>query len=327
MDKYPISGNSLEKFYQIDGNRFGQQYKEHLSDYNQWEQKQHAREWILFPDNIGPFLSIDETSLSNGDLYTVITNKEKNGKKGTLIAMIEGTNADKVISVLEQIPEEKRQKVIEVTMDMASSMHKIVRSCFSKASRVIDRFHVQKLAYDAMQEMRIGHRWNAINDENDQILEAKLTHQQYVPIRFSNGDTRKQLLARSRYLLFKSAEKWTDSQKIRARILFEQYPDIHKAYSLTHALRLIFSKTHEKGIAYTKLAKWFNDVSDSEFKSFNTISAAIYTHYPEILNFFDNRSTNASAESFNSKIKAFRTTFRGVMDIPFFLFRLSKIYA
>jgi len=255
LDKYPISGNSLEKFYQIDGNRFGQQYKEHLSDYNQWEQKQHAREWILFPDNIGPFLSIDETSLSNGDLYTVITNKEKNGKKGTLIAMIEGTNADKVISVLEQIPEEKRQKVIEVTMDMASSMHKIVRSCFSKASRVIDRFHVQKLAYDAMQEMRIGHRWNAINDENDQILEAKLTHQQYVPIRFSNGDTRKQLLARSRYLLFKSAEKWTDSQKIRARILFEQYPDIHKAYSLTHALRLIFSKTYEKGIAYTKLGQ------------------------------------------------------------------------
>ena len=327
MDKYPISGNSLEKFYQIDGDRFGQQYKEHLSDYYQWEQRQHAQEWILFPENIGPFLSIDETSLSNGDLYTVITNKERNGKKGTLIAMIEGTNADKVISILEQIPEEKRHEVIEVTMDMAPSMHKIVRSCFPKASRVIDRFHVQKLAYDAMQEMRIAHRWNAINDENDQIQEARLTHRPYVPIRFGNGDTRKQLLARSRYLLFKSPEKWTDNQKIRSRILFEQYPDIQKAYSLTHALRLIFSKTHEKGIAYTKLAQWFNDVSDSEFKSFNTISAAIYTHYPEILNFFDNRSTNASAESFNSKIKAFRTTFRGVIDIPFFLFRLSKIYA
>jgi len=327
LDKYPISGNSLEKFYQIDGDRFGQQYKEHLSDYYQWEQRQHAQEWILFPENIGPFLSIDETSLSNGDLYTVISNKERNGKKGTLIAMIEGTNADKVISVLEQIPEEKRHEVIEVTMDMAPSMHKIVRSCFPKASRVIDRFHVQKLAYDAMQEMRIAHRWNAINDENDQIQEARLTHRPYVPIRFGNGDTRKQLLARSRYLLFKSPEKWTDNQKIRSRILFEQYPDIQKAYSLTHALRLIFSKTHEKGIAYTKLAQWFNDVSDSEFKSFNTISAAIYTHYPEILNFFDNRSTNASAESFNSKIKAFRTTFRGVIDIPFFLFRLSKIYA
>ncbi|MGA5621838.1 transposase [Pedobacter suwonensis] len=46
-----------------------------------------------------------------------------------------------------------------------------------------------------------------------------------------------------------------------------------------------------------------------------------------MLNFFINRSTNASAESFNAKIKAFRATSRGVRDIKFFLFRLSKIYA
>lgn len=86
---------------------------------------------------------------------------------------------------------------------------------------------------------------------------------------------------------------------------------------------MIFSHTKVKGVAYTKLAKWFNEVTDSEFKSFNTISATIYVHYANI----DNRSTNASAESFNAKIKAFRATQRGVTDIPFFLFRLSKIYA
>ena len=90
---------------------------------------------------------------------------------------------------------------------------------------------------------------------------------------------------------------------------------------------MIFSNTQEKGIAYTKLARWFNDITDSSFKSFNTISATIYSHYPDILNFFDNRSTNASAESFNAKIKAFRATQRGVTDITFFLFRLTKIYA
>ncbi|RIH64176.1 DDE transposase, partial [Mariniphaga sediminis] len=72
---------------------------------------------------------------------------------------------------------------------------------------------------------------------------------------------------------------------------------------------------------------WFNDVTDSGFKSFNTISATFYAHYSEILNYFDNRSTNASAESFNAKIKAFRSQFRGVRDITFFLFRLTKIYA
>lgn len=327
MDNYPISSNSLEKFYYINGNQLGQQYKEYLSSYKTWDQKDHAQQWMLFSDNIGPYLSIDETSLSNGELYTILTNKEGNGKKGTLVAIVEGTEASNVIDVLERIPEKARELVKEVTLDMAGSMNKIVRSCFPSASLVIDRFHVQKLAYDALQELRIDHRWDAINEETNAIENARLNKEKYTAPTFENGDTKKQLLARSRYLLFKSGEKWTKTQKKRAEILFEQYPDIKKAYSLTHSLRMIFSHTETKGIAYTKLARWFNEVTDSGFKSFNTISATVYAHYPNILNFFDKRSTNASAESFNAKIKAFRATQRGVTDIPFFLFRLSKIYA
>jgi len=272
-------------------------------------------------------LSIDETALTNGELYTVVTNKAGKGRKGTLVAIIEGTDSEKVIKVLDKIPEEKRKSVEEITLDMANSMRKIVRSCFPGASRVIDRFHVQKLAYDALQEMRIAHRWDAINEETNAIENAKADGKKYVPETLSNGDTKKQLLARSRYLLFKSGDKWTDKQKKRAAILFELYPDIKKAYSLTHSLRMIFSKNKDKGVAYTKMAKWFNDVTESGFKSFNTISATFYSHYPEILNFFDNRSTNASAESFNAKLKAFRATQRGVVDIEFFLFRVAKIYA
>lgn len=327
MDSFPISSNSLEKHYYIDGNHFGQQYKEHLGGYSQWGQKEHAREWIVFPENTGPYLSLDETSLSNGELYTVLTNKLAKGQKGTLVAMVEGTHADKVIEALEHIPESTREKVVEVTIDMAGSMHKVVRSCFPNAVKVIDRFHVQKLAYDALQEMRIKHRWDAINEETNAIENAKLNGSKYIPALLPNGDSKKQLLARSRYLLFKSAEKWTGKQKQRADILFRMYPDIKEAYDLTHRLRMIFSHTRDKRVAYTKLAQWFNSITDSGFKSFNTISATIYSHYPEILNFFDNRSTNASAESFNAKIKAFRATQRGVVDIPFFLFRLAKIYA
>lgn len=327
MDTYPISSNSLEKFYLVDGNQFGQQYKEHLSDYNQWNQKEHAEQWLVFPKNVGPHLSLDETSLSNGELYTVLTNKAAKGRQGTLVAMVEGTQADKVIEALERIPENLRDRVTEVTLDMAGSMHKIVRRCFPKAVKVIDRFHVQKLAYDALQEMRIKHRWDAINEETNEIENAKLNNSKYIPYVLPNGDSKKQLLARSRYLLFKSAEKWTAKQKMRAQVLFELYPDIKKAYGLTHSLRMIFTQTKEKGVAYTRLAKWFNDITDSGFKSFNTISATVYAHYPEILNFFDNRSTNASAESFNAKIKSFRATLRGVTDTSFFMFRLAKIYA
>ena len=50
-------------------------------------------------------------------------------------------------------------------------------------------------------------------------------------------------------------------------------------------------------------------------------------NYIDILNIFDNRSTNASAESFNAKIKNFRAQLRGISDIKYFLFRLQKIYA
>jgi transposase len=282
---------------------------------------------MLFPDNIGAKLSIDETSLSNGELYTILTNKSGKGKKGTIVAMIKGTSSDKVIEVLKQIPEDLRETVEEVTLDMAGSMSLIVSRSFTKATKVIDRFHVQKLAYDAIQEMRIAHRWDAINEETNARENAKENKEKYTPEILKNGDTLKQLLARGRYLLFKSRKKWTDKQKDRAKILFERYPDIKNAYNLTQSLRVIFSNTTSKGVAYTKLAHWFNDVTLAGYKSFNTISATIYSHYPEILNFFDNRSTNASAESFNAKVKAFRATQRGVTDISFFLYRLAKIYA
>jgi len=327
LDSHPISGNSLEKHYHIDGDQLQQQYKDHLSDYHQWKQKDNAKEWILFKKNLGYHLSIDETALSNGDLYTIITNKAAKGRKGALVAMIEGTKADKIIQILKTIPEKYRKIVKEVTLDMAGSMNKIVKKCFPKATLVIDRFHVQKLAYDAIQEIRIKHRWDAINNETDAIQEAKSSNYKYVPETYENGDSVKQLLARSRYLLFKSVDKWSVKQKQRAEILFREFPDIKKAYSLTHSLRMIFSKTKDKGVAYTKLAKWYNDVADADFKSFNTIAATIYSHYTNILNYFENRSTNASAESFNAKLKAFRANLRGVRDITFFLYRVAKIYA
>ena len=328
MDTYPIAACWLEIIYShIDGEQLGCQYKEYLSDFKNWEPKKHAQEWLIFPDNIGEKMSIDETSLSCGELYTIVTNKAAKGRKGAIAAIVAGTDSDTVIEALERIPEEQLNKVKEVTLDMSGSMRRIVRRCFPQAIRVIDRFHVQQLAYDALQEMRIAHRWDAINEETEAREQAKLAGEKYIPEELTNRDTKKQLLARSRYLLFKSAEKWTDKQKQRAKLLFELYPDIQKAYSLTHSLRMIFSKNSTKDAARLSLARWYNQVAESEFKSFNTIAATIYEHYQEILNFFINRSTNASAESFNAKIKAFRASLRGVVDIPFFLFRLTKIYA
>lgn len=298
-----------------------------MSDFKTWNQKAHAKDWMLFPKNIGSHLSLDETAFSNGDLYTILTNKKAKGKKGAIIAMVKGTKAEVVIRILHKIPLKLRKKVKEITLDMAGNMGLIVKKSFPYAVQVIDRFHVQKLALDALQEIRIKHRWEALDTENDAIEKARNKSLKYTPELLSNGDTLKQLLARSRYLLYKNSNKWTDNQSERAKILFEQYPDIEKAYKLCQNLSWIFNNTKDKTAALIRLAKWDEKVRQAKFKSFNSISRTMSIHYKNILNYFDNRSTNASAESFNAKIKAFRVQFRGVRNVEFFLFRLSNIFA
>ena len=318
---------TLEDFYHIDGHTFEKQYKEVLSGFREWDQLDHAEEWLLFPDNIGPRLAIDESSLSNGELYTFVTNRDARTREQSLIAVVAGTKSEDVIFVLQMIDEALRNTVREVTLDLSDSMRKIVRTAFPKADRVIDRFHIQKLACDAAQELRIQHRWDAIQQANDEMEEAKISGIPYEPFRYPNGDTRKELLIRSRYLLFKSADKWTDRQKQRAAILFDEYPDIKEAYSLCHSLRIIFSKNTIKDAARLSMARWYNKVEKAGLHSFNVIAATFYEHYDEILNFYNNRSSNALAESFNAKIKLFRANLRGVADKKFFLFRVAKLYA
>lgn len=215
----------------------------------------------------------------------------------------------------------------EVTLDMAGNMELICKRCFPQATRVTDRFHVQKLATEALQEMRIKYRWEALDAENQAIEQSKRTGRPFQAELLQNGDTIKQLLARSRYVLYKKPSDWTDSQKERAELLFVRFPDLKTAYGLSMGLSQIFENTKDKVFGLANLARWHEKVRQTSFKAFNTIARSIQNHYTTILNYFDNRSTNASAESFNAKIKAFRTQFRGVKNIEFFLYRLTQLYA
>lgn len=240
---------------------------------------------------------------------------------------MEGTKSENIIPLLQKIQLRLRNKVKEITLDLAVNMGLIAKKCFPYAAQVIDRFHVQQLATEALQEIRIKYRWEAIEAENQSLEDAKTSKTVYNPEILSNGDTLKQLLARSRYLLYKKEDNWTAEQAERGKLLFEKYPDLRKAYDLSQKLSWIFTSTSDKLYAFARLARWNEQVEQAGFKSFNTISRTIINHHKNILNYFDNRSTNASAESFNAKIKAFRSQYRGVGNVNFFLFRLEKLYA
>jgi transposase len=151
--------SNIASYFGVEPQKLQRHYKTRVSGYKQWEQLPHAQEYLIYPENISDKLSIDEVSLSKGELYTFITNKNTGQRnKQSVVAVINGTEAKTIQAVLERLPLEKRNQVKEVSMDMARNMGLAVENCFPKAKKVIDRFHVVRLVMDAMQHLRVSYR-------------------------------------------------------------------------------------------------------------------------------------------------------------------------
>lgn len=297
-----------------------------MSGFKEWDQFNHADKWLLFPENIGEQLSIDETAVSNGELYTIVTNKAAHGKKGALVAIVAGTKTSDVSWVLNKISVKQRDMVKEVTLDLSPAMKATVKKSFPKATVVDDRFHVQQLVSEAVRDSRMIMRRETLREENEAIKLCRIEKRKYKPLEFENGDTKKQLLARSNHLLFKPQSKWTVSQRQRGEILFREYPEIEKAYELAMLFRNCYETSYSIPAAKERFEKWYEKVEEKQIESFLIVADSIRLHETTILNYFINRSTNASAESFNAKLKGFRALVRGVRDKKFFLFRVSKLF-
>ena len=346
-----MTARSLGQYFRVDGDTLERVYKEHLSGYAQWEDRSHADQYLVFPENFGPHMSIDETSTKDGELFTILSNKDGHCRKGSIAAIVRGTRVEDVVAALRKVPEDIRKKVGEITMDFSGSMAMIAEEMFPWAYRVLDRFHMQRMAIDAVNNLRLKHKREAmaaeaaarkIHRQKEKMRLARMKRRYkvyinghplpapkpYVPEQLPNGDTVPELLTRSMYLLTKSADKWSESQKTRAAILFKLYPDIKTAYSLSHSLRIIFNnKKATRDSARLSLCKWYEKVRRFKNEDLRTMADTLETREDEVLNYFMFRSTNASAEALNTKIKAFRAQLRGVIDLKFFLFRLTNIYA
>lgn len=176
----------------LNGQTLHKQYKERISDCRGWNQLGHAGEYILYPENPGSDMSLDETCLSNGNVYTVLTNKGAHGGKGALSAMM-----------------------------------LTVRTVFPGASLINDRFHVQQLLSEAVDQLRIRHRWEVLDAENKPIREHCARRKgaptreergrigQWEPERMDNGEKLPQIMARSRHIILKHKSKWNGQQAER----------------------------------------------------------------------------------------------------------------
>ena len=257
-----------------------------------------------------------------------------------------------------QIPQEQREQVEEVTMDFSDSMFAVVTEAFPNAAIVIDCFHIVKRCIEAVEELRLKAKREAQKAQNkekamfkkklEQLVKSRKYYRKkhpkkykgkkrgrksqrlnkrFRPTMLANGETVIELLTRSKYLLSVSGEKWTDRQKTRAKILFRMFPKIKDAYTLICSLRSVFSnKSIDRGTAKVKLHEWYQKVSVCTLREVKAARDAIKYKEEEVLNYFINRSTNAHAESLNSKLKGFRAQLCGVQDLPFFMFRASIIF-
>ena len=316
-----LSIKHIAQMYCVNGKHFADLYRNRISGYADWCESELCSGFYFNAANIGPYMSLDETCLSNGDVWTFLTNKDGHGGRGTLAAAIPGTKSDEIISILVgAMGKSLRRKVKEVTCDLSPSMMLIAAEVFYNAHVVNDRFHVQQVYNEAVDEIRIDIRRQLIAEENNRDKSEP-------PVTYSNGETMRQILARSKHTLMMSQNKWTDIQRHRANILFEHYPILKAAYLLAMELRRIFNMKISPTKALGKMNKWYEKVMALENNNFRSVIKTFRNHAPTIINYFRRRATNASAEAFNSKVKIFRSQMRGVRDRNFFIFRLVKLYA
>lgn len=354
MDNLPVTAASLGRYFHLKGSEIERYYKHHLSDFSTWEQLSHASEWVLQAHNLGDRCSIDETQLCQ-EVYTILSNKAGKGKKGSIIAIIKGTKSSVVSQIIKKIPEIERSKVKEITMDFSDSMYSIAKQCFPHAEIVIDCFHIVQRLCEGLDEMRLKfkrlaatetkkeacafhqkeernakrrayYRKNHKKDYKEKRGRKRIHKRKYKPTELRNGDTRVELLTRSRNLLSQSGDKWGEHKKERAELLFELYPQLKEAYSLVCKVRNIFKKKINAEQACKELHEWYKEVSQCTIREIKAARECIKSREKEVLNYFNNRATNAAAEALNAKIKGFRAQLHGVADIPFFLYRVCTIF-
>lgn len=277
--------------------------------------------------------------------------------------MVKGTKAETVIKAIEKIRTKLRHEVTKIALDLSPSMALIATKCFPNARQVIDRFHVQKLINQAVQDTRVQFRWWAQSIDREEKERCKASGEKFRQTIFDNGETIAQLFVRSRYALMMDRELWSESQKERMKILFDNFSEVEVAYNISQEFRrlmnrradlddvkeaykryqynqeeaALFRDTAPKCIteqqyilAYfkTKLAIWFEYVDKNDPNGyFKSVKDTFASKHEKILNYFIDGFSNAKAESLNAKIKEFRRRLKGVKNKTFFLFRLANLLA
>jgi transposase len=359
LDSQPLNFQSVGIILCIEGKKLYRWYKEVLSGFLDTEQqvllhkydtkekdkdkKEHPVQVpILKVENLGAKMCIDEKHIGD-HMYTILSNRES-GK----IAMVACTLKVATLTKILENFGDKKFEVKSISRDLSESFNWVCRQSFMNATHVADKFHVLCHLFDASQDMRVFHRQKVLSQrrilfdefqkkEFERAGQCMKDRKKFIPQEFlfkeprlANGETLRELLARSRYLLYKFQNQWTQKQQERAEVLFEKYPDLKVAYDLSGVFRNWYSKLNigeDKNLLLSELHRWYRLVEKTGIEELLNFKSLVERNQSYIMNYFNIGESNAMAEGINSRIQQFIHPNKGVRDKDFFFFRLAKFYA
>ena len=209
----------------------------------------------------------------------VITNIENN----TVVEMLANRNQDTIAKYLTGL--KGKDRVQYVAMDMWRPYKTAVNAVLPQATVVIDKFHIVKMANEAMEKIR-------------KSMRADLTLKQ------------KRGLMHDRFVLLKRERDLNDNERLNLSGWVLNYPPLGEGYRLKEAFYGIYdAKTVND--ARNAFGTWQKSIPPELTAHFHELTRAFQNWMPEILNYFEHPVTNAYTESLNSLIRVMDRMGRG----------------
>jgi transposase len=219
-------------------------------------------------------IGVDELSYRRHHEYiTVVVDHDR----ACIVWAKPGKNADTLRAFFDELGPARCAKLEAVTIDMSAAYIKAVSECSPQAQIIFDRFHVQRLAHDALDEVR--------RDE----------------VRAANADERG-ALKNTRWALQKSPWNLNGVETMKLARLSNVNRRIFRAYLLKDALAAVLDRK-QVNVAATKLDEWNSWASRSRLAPFRRVARTIREHAAGVLAYVRSRLSNGRTEGLNGKLR------------------------
>jgi len=224
------------------------------------------------------WMGIDEIHLIRP--RCVISNIQNN----TIVNMLPNRDKKTVVNYLYNL--QGKKDVQYVAMDMWTPYRDAVQAVIPHARIVIDKFHVVRMANDALEKVR-------------KSLREQLTPKQ------------RRGLMHDRFVLLKRERDLNDRERLLLDGWTANYPELGAAYRLKEGFYDIYEGSVSPQAALSAYEAWNKAVVPEVRDAYSDLIRAFTNWQPWILNYFDHPVTNAYTESLNNLIRVMNRLGRG----------------